>query len=165
MKSDALACPEVDQEPAPRFWRIVRRVTENRGLLAAISVALLTIGGGGYISLKVATALLARKVDVRFEIHSCLVVTGVAVVMIVALLGIGIHLWWVRRKIAHFTSQAISLMEDTRNNTTNSDGEMTAIEKRYIAWVKGTESWLKWHERASEITTQAQDVVGSARPC
>jgi hypothetical protein len=121
-------------------------VSENRSLWTAVSVALLSVGAGGYVSLKVATALLIRKVHVQVEIHACALVAAIAIVMIAVLTCLGIHSWWVRRKVAKFTLLGIGLLDETNRSSGDRRGDMTDIHYRYKAWVAHVETWLSRHD-------------------
>lgn len=111
-----------------------------------MSVALLSVGLGGYVSLKVATALMTKRTHVQLEIHACEVVSAVAAVMILALTCLGVHSWFVRRQIAKFTLEGIGLFDETAHNEGNSGGEMSAITTRVRTWTELVEGWLLRHD-------------------
>jgi hypothetical protein len=118
-------------------------VSENRSLWTAISVALLSIGLGGYVSLRVGAAFVGHRLDQVVETTLCLAITATGVTLIVVLSTIFFHLWRVKNHIAKVTLEAIDLMLRVRANTGNLTSDLTKLIDEFRIWDERTQIWLE----------------------
>ena len=129
----------------------------------------MTIGLGGYVSLKVTTGLLTRKVDVSYEINLCLVIASAGVTVIICLTIVFFQIWRVRRRIGKITLKGMDLLERTRQNIIKREPQWEHLEREYEVWNKQAEDWLKINDytayflfknEAGLVATQGYKVIG-----
>lgn len=117
-------------------------VNENRGLFATLSVTLIGIGLGGYVSLRIADhPNLGSLTDL------CFVFLGVGLGIFLILQVLYIRLHWIKWRVSYITAEGEMLFERLNEMESHPDETMESFIADYDRWVGDSTHWLYKHDR------------------
>lgn len=126
-------------------------MTDHRGFWGAFGLALLTIGLGGYVSYTVGRAFTTRPIHLGFIPVICLFLIIGGGLILLGLIAVFMHLWYVKRYLTRAAVRCESLyLRATilRKVGTNPD-ESADLDKRCKEWREETAKWLGKHDFAA----------------
>ena len=123
-------------------------MTEHRGFWAAFGLACLSIGLGGYVSYSIGIAFSTRHVHLGRVPEICGGLISFGALVLIALLGVFAHLWWVKRFIRDATIEGIILYDRARilRLSKPPTEDVTQLTNDVHKWTSNTRDWLSTHD-------------------
>ena len=145
-------------------------MTENRGLFIALGVALVSIGLGGYVSLRVGETLSSHASAGTGISSICLWVAVAGAIILIALQGVFAHRWYVKRTFFIITGKGHILYLKAKDYDPSKDADFAQLKNllaEYDSWRDASTVWMVRHNRnaAAQFANQSgllllQGIVG-----
>jgi len=117
----------------------------------ALGVALVSIGLGGLVALRVGATLVSHPVHLVSTEKFCAAVTGIGGAILVALLPVFLRLRRVKRKIAEITAEGTILLRDAKLIPDDDELGVDELADRFNSWRIDAAEWLRKHDYPSAI--------------
>jgi len=124
---------------------------DHRGMWTALSLALISIGLGGLVALRVGATLVNHPVNLGSTERLCAVVTGVGGAIFISLIPVFFRLRQVKRKIADITAEGIILLRDSKLIPDDDELGVDDLAVRFNNWRLNAAEWLRKYDYPSAV--------------
>ena len=124
---------------------------DHRGMWTALSLALISIGLGGLVALRVGATLVNHPVNLVSTERLCAVVTGVGGAIFIFLIPVHFRLRQLKRKIADITAEGIILLRDSQLIPDDDELGVDDLEVRLNNWRLNAAEWLRKYDYQSAV--------------
>ena len=135
----------------PFIGRILRFVNENRGLFATLSVTLIGIGLGGYVSLRIANAVSKHHYPSGSLKDLCFAVFAGGVLVFPILQYLYLRMLLFKTHVTFITTQGEILFDRLNGLDKDSDDSLEKFKKDYNEWTYKSKKWLVKHDKHAAV--------------